>query len=172
MKGEVKTMFHNILVAYDGSPTSRTALKQAYELAAAEHADVTVVTVAPSVAPLAALAPASVDGLRAELDEWAKTQLKEAKAQAPAELTVRIVEHTGHVGDEIVGEIESGHYDLVVLGSRGHGRLTTEILGSVNNHVHYHSDVPTLTIDRPEAAKADEPTEKEAAEVRQHTPVT
>ena len=30
-------------------------------------------------------------------------------------------------------------------------RLTTEILGSVNNHVHYHSNVPTLTIDAVEA---------------------
>jgi nucleotide-binding universal stress UspA family protein len=148
-------MFRNILVAYDGSPTSRSALAQAYELAEAESSDVTVVTVAPTVAPLAALAPASVEGLRAELDEWARTKLEEAKAAAPADLTVRTVERTGHVGDEIVAEIESGHYDLVVLGSRGHGRLTTEILGSVNNHVHYHSDVPTLTIDKADAAVAD-----------------
>jgi nucleotide-binding universal stress UspA family protein len=148
-------MFRNVLVAYDGSPTSRSALTQAYELAQAEDADVTVVTVAPTVAPLAALAPASVEGLRAELDRWAKTQLEEAKAAAPADLTVRTVERTGHVGEEIVDEIESGDYDLVVLGSRGHGRLTTEILGSVNNHVHYHSDVPTLTIDKAEAEEAD-----------------
>ena len=44
-------MFSNILVAYDGSPTSRSALTQAYELGQAEGADVTVVTVAPSVVP-------------------------------------------------------------------------------------------------------------------------
>jgi len=148
-------MFSNILVAYDGSPTSRTALKQAYELAQAEDADVTVVTVAPTVAPLAALAPVSVEGLRAELDQWAKTKLDEARTAAPTDLTVRTIERNGHVGDEIVSEIESGHYDLIVLGSRGHGRLTTEILGSVNNHVHYHSNVPTLTIDAAEPAEAD-----------------
>ena len=65
-------MFSKILVAYDGSPTSRTALTQAYELAQAENADVTVVTVAPSVAPLAAIAPVSVEGLRAELERWAR----------------------------------------------------------------------------------------------------
>ena len=158
-------MFSNILVAYDGSPTSRNALTQAYELAQAEDADVTVVTVAPTVAPLAALAPVSVDGLRAELDQWARTKLHEAKAAAPAGLTVRTVERNGHVGDEIVDEIKSGHYDLVVLGSRGHGRLTTEILGSVNNHVHYHSNVPTLTIDTPEAPEANHQTEDATAEV-------
>jgi nucleotide-binding universal stress UspA family protein len=153
-------MFRKILVAYDGSPTSRTALTQAYELAQAETAEITVVTVAPTVAPLAALAPVSLEGLRAELDEWAKAKLEEAKAAAPADLIVRTVERQGHVGDEIVAEIESGHYDLVVLGSRGHGRLTTEILGSVNNHVHYHTDVPTLTIDVREAAETGEQTGK------------
>jgi nucleotide-binding universal stress UspA family protein len=146
-------MFSNILVAYDGSPTSRNALAQAYELAQAESAAVTIVTVAPTVAPLAALAPASVEGLRAELDEWARTRLEEATAGAPAGLTVRTLERNGHVGDEIVREIETGRYDLVVLGSRGHGRLTTEILGSVNNHVHYHSNVPTLTVDTAEPSE-------------------
>lgn len=144
-------MFRNILVAYDGSPTSRNALTQAYELAQAEDADVTVVTVAPSVAPLAAIAPVSVEALRDELDQWARTQLDEARSAAPDGLTVRAVERKGHVGDEIVAEIESGDYDLVVLGSRGHGRVATEILGSVNNHVHYHSNVPTLTVDTAEA---------------------
>ena len=159
-------MFSNILVAYDGSRTSRTALKQAYELAQAEDADVTVVTVAPTVAPLAALAPVSVEGLRAELDQWAKTKLDEARTAAPTDLTVRTIERNGHVGDEIVSEIESGHYDLIVLGSRGHGRLTTEILGSVNNHVHYHSNVPTLTIDTAEPAAADRETEEATTQIR------
>jgi nucleotide-binding universal stress UspA family protein len=158
-------MFSKILVAYDGSPTSRNALTQAYELAEAEDADVTVLTVAPTVAPLVALAPASVEGLRAELDQWAKTKLDEAKAAAPDGLTVHAVERNGHVGDEIVAEIESGEYDLVVLGSRGHGRLTTEILGSVNNHVHYHSNVPTLTIDTAEPAEANRQTADATAEV-------
>lgn len=157
-------MFNNILIAYDGSPTSRTALAQAYELAQAEDADVTVVTVAPTVAPLAAMAPVSVEGLRDELEQWARARLDEAKAAAPAGLTVRTVERNGHVGDEIVAEIESAEYDLVVLGSRGHGRLTTEILGSVNNHVHYHSDVPTLTIDKPQATGANRETEEAAVE--------
>ena len=158
-------MFSKILVAYDGSPTSRSALTQAYELAQAEDADVTVVTVAPSVAPLAAIAPVSVEGLRAELDRWARTRLDEARAVAPDGLTVRAVERKGHVGDEIVAEIESGDYDLVVLGSRGHGRLATEILGSVNNHVHYHSNVPTLTVDTAETAESNRKQEDAMAEV-------
>jgi nucleotide-binding universal stress UspA family protein len=148
-------MFSNILVAYDGSPTSRTALAKAYELAQAESAKVTVVTVAPTVAPLAALAPVSVEGLRAELDEWASTKLREAEAAAPAGLAVRTVQRSGHVGHEIVAQIQSGGYDLVVLGSRGHGRVSSEILGSVNADVHHHAKVPTLTIDAAEPPEAE-----------------
>ena len=158
-------MFRNILVAYDGSPTSRNALTQAYELAQAEDAEVTVVTVAPSVAPLAAIAPVSVEALRDELDQWARTKLDEARSAAPDGLTVRVIERKGHVGNEIVYEIESGDYDLVVLGSRGHGRVATEILGSVNNHVHYHSNVPTLTVDTAEADGSDRRAEGTMAEI-------
>lgn len=144
-------MFEKILVAYDGSPTSRAALERAYELAQAEHAEITVLTVAPNVAPLAELAPVSIDGLRAELEDWAGAKLQEAEAAAPDGLAVHTVLRSGHVGDEVVAEIESGGYDLVVLGSRGHGRIASEILGSVNSHVHFHVKIPTLTIDATES---------------------
>jgi nucleotide-binding universal stress UspA family protein len=157
-------MFENILVAYDGSATSRTALAKAYELAQAEHASVTVVTVAPTVAPLVALAPASVEGLRAELHDWAGKKLREAEAAAPHGLTVRTVQRSGHVGEEVVSEIESGGYDLVVLGSRGHGRISSGILGSVNAHVHFHAKVPTLTIDAPESSSTDPAAEQRQSE--------
>ena len=148
-------MFENILVAYDGSPTSRAALAQAYELAQTEHAEITVLTVAPTVAPLAELAPISVEGLRAELRDWASARLHEAEAVAQAGLIVHTVQRNGHVGEEVVAEIESGGYDLVVLGSRGHGRIASEILGSVNSHVHLHAKVPTLTIDAVESSATD-----------------
>jgi nucleotide-binding universal stress UspA family protein len=45
----------------------------------------------------------------------------EAAAAAPADVIVHTVHRTGSVGEEIVAEIESGGYDLVILGSRGPG---------------------------------------------------
>ena len=53
----------------------------------------------------------------------------------------------------IVAEIQSGGYDLVVRGSRGRGRANSEILGSVNAHVHYRVKVPRLTIDPAEPSE-------------------
>jgi nucleotide-binding universal stress UspA family protein len=53
----------------------------------------------------------------------------EAAAAAPADVIVHTVRRTGSVGKEIVAEIESGGYDLIILGARGHGRISSEILG-------------------------------------------
>jgi nucleotide-binding universal stress UspA family protein len=139
-------MFNNILVAYDGSSSSRAAVQQALELAKANNAHVTVLSVAPSVAPLAGLSGVSVGELDTELLQWAERTAHEAASTAPTELKVHTVTRSGHIGEEIVAEIEAGGYDLVVLGSRGHGRLTSELFGSANAYVHFHSRIPLLSI--------------------------
>src|SRR4051794_18149164 len=89
-------MFESILVAYDGSPSSRAAVRQAFELAQSANGDVTVVTVAPSVAPLAALGGVSVDQLHDELEKWSQRTAEEAAATAPDGVAVRAVERSGH----------------------------------------------------------------------------
>jgi nucleotide-binding universal stress UspA family protein len=139
-------MFNNILVAYDGSSSSRAAVQQAFEFAKANNAQVTVLSVAPSVAPLAGLSGVSIDALAAELQQWAERTAREGAATAPSELNVHTVTRSGHIGEEIVAEIEAGGYDLVVLGSRGRGRLTSELFGSANGYVHFHSRIPLLSI--------------------------
>jgi nucleotide-binding universal stress UspA family protein len=139
-------MFNNILVAYDGSSSSRAAVQQAVALAKTSDAQVTVLSVAPSVAPLAGLSGVSIDELGAELEQWAERTAREGASTAPNELNVHSVTRSGHVGEEIVAEIEAGGYDLVVLGSRGRGRLASELFGSANGYVHFHSRVPLLSI--------------------------
>jgi nucleotide-binding universal stress UspA family protein len=139
-------MFNNILVADDGSPSSRAAVQQTFELAQANNAHVTVLSVAPSVAPLASLGGVSIDELAAELKQWAERTVREGASTAPTELDVRTVTRSGHIGEEIVAEIDAGGYDLVVLGSRGRGRLASELFGSANGYVHFHSRIPLLSI--------------------------
>jgi len=56
------------------------------------------------------------------------------------------VQRSGHVGPEIVAELERGHYDLLMLGSRGRGRAQEGLLGSVNSYVHFHARVPVLSV--------------------------
>jgi len=139
-------MFNNILVAYDGSSSSQAAAQQALELAKGNNAQVTILSVAPSVAPFAALGGVNIDELGAELQAWAERTVREGASTVPDELNVHTVTRSGHIGEEIVAEIEAGGYDLVVLGSRGRGRLTSELFGSANAYVHFHSRIPLLSI--------------------------
>jgi nucleotide-binding universal stress UspA family protein len=139
-------MFNNILVAYDGSSSSSAAVQQAFELAHGDDAQVTVLSVAPSVAALATLGGVSIDQLTEELKQWAERTASEGASTAPTDVNVRTVTRSGHVGEEIVAEIEAGGYDLIVLGSRGRGRLTSELFGSANAYVHFHSTIPLLSI--------------------------
>jgi nucleotide-binding universal stress UspA family protein len=139
-------MFNNILVAYDGSSSSRAAVQQAFELAQTNNARLTVLAVAPSVAPLAGLGGVSLEELGNELQHWADRTVHEAASMAPDDVIVHTVTRSGHIGEEIVAEIEAGTYDLVVLGSRGRGKLTSELFGSANAYVHFHSRVPLLSI--------------------------
>jgi nucleotide-binding universal stress UspA family protein len=139
-------MFNNILVAYDGSSSSQAAAQQALELAKGNNAQVTILSVAPSVAPFAALGGVNIEELGAELQKWAERTARKGASTAPSQLNVHTITRSGHTGEEIVAEIEAGGYDLVVLGSRGRGRLTSELFGSANAYVHFHSRIPLLSI--------------------------
>jgi nucleotide-binding universal stress UspA family protein len=139
-------VFLNILVAIDGSPSSRRALKHAVELARAGNAKLTLMTVAPPLSSYVTLGGISAETMLSELDEWAKGILDEAARTVPEDVIAHKVQGTGHAGPEIVKELQRGGYDLIVLGSRGRGRAREGVLGSVNGYVHFHSRVPLLSV--------------------------
>ena len=52
----------------------------------------------------------------------------------------------GHAGELISKTADSGKYDLVVMGSHGHGTLGNLVMGSVATQVLAHSKVPVLLV--------------------------
>lgn len=142
-------MFLNILVAVDGSPASQRALEQAIDLARTQNSLLTLIVVAPLPSQYATLAGVTPDTMHEELDVWAAGILAAGSAAVPQDVVVHTVQRTGHAGREIVKELERGHYDLVVLGSRTRSRAQEGLLGSVNGYVHFHSRVPILSIPDP-----------------------
>jgi nucleotide-binding universal stress UspA family protein len=77
---------------------------------------------------------------------WASGVLDGARRRVPDEVLVHTVQGGGSAGPALVGELDRGGYDLIVLGSRGRGRAQEGLLGSVNAYVHFHSHVPLLTV--------------------------
>jgi nucleotide-binding universal stress UspA family protein len=139
-------VFLNILAAVDASPSSRRALEHAIDIARAMNSMLTVITVVPPPSPYTAIGGVSVETMREELDDWARGILAEALAAVPDDVIAHTVQRSGHAAQEIAAELERGHYDLVVLGSRGRGRAQEGLLGSVNGYLHFHSRVPLLSV--------------------------
>ena len=139
-------MFLNILVCVDRSPSAQKALEQAVDLARAHNSNLTLMSVAPSVSSYVTLGGVSREQMTAELEQWADLNVAEAAASLPGDVVAHTLRRSGHVGAEIVRELKRGHYDLVVLGSRGRGPASEGLLGSVNGYVHFHSRVPVLSV--------------------------
>ena len=139
-------MFTNILVGLDGSRSSQRALEQAIDLAKAPGAKMTLMTVAPPVSTFVTLGGMSIETMTDELDKWAADVLDEAARTVPPELTTERVQGSGHAGPAILSELKRGGYDLVVLGTRGRGRTQEGLLGSVNGYIHFHAQIPLLSV--------------------------
>jgi nucleotide-binding universal stress UspA family protein len=138
-------MFRSILIAVDGSSSSGRALQEAVDIARAQGARLTILTVAPPVPTLMPVAGGDPRGIQDGAERWAAGVLRDALAGVPGGLDVHTVLRTGHPSDEVVDELRDGDYDLVVLGSRGRSATRAGILGSVNGAVHFHAGVPMLS---------------------------
>ena len=138
-------MFKRILLATDGSAHANEALEYARDLALRDEAQLIVVHAVPRV--LAHLGdPWRDQAIRRNIVEGeqvtgpAATQLREAGV----EVVVEVLE--GPPAEAIVRVAEIRQCDLIVMGSRGRGELTSLLLGSVSHRVLAHAKVPVLIV--------------------------
>jgi len=137
-----------ILLAVDGSPCTRRML--AYiaahdELLKTGH-DFTALTVVPPI-PQHAASYLSTDVIHSYYAEQAEQVLKPVRAFAQQNgWTLDTRQVVGHAGDVIAELAESGKYDLVIMGSHGHGALTGAVLGSVATRVLAKCQTPVLLV--------------------------
>ena len=141
-------MFHNILVAIDGSPDADQALAHAIDLAEAEHTRLTLFSalVVPPAAAYAGVSGDVVARLAGEGQSHTEAILQAAVARVPERVSVMTVLSKDPVRPALLRQIESEHHDLVVMGSRGRGALRSALLGSVSHYVLHHSPVPVLIV--------------------------
>ena len=126
-------MFRNILVAFDGSDSSRRAFDTALDIAKKYDSAVHVVAVArPPEFAEEVETKAVVERECARLDR----QLGALRVKAlQAGLSPHLKVATGHTANQIVRATEEDKIDLIILGHRGHGLFERWLLGSVSRTV-------------------------------------
>jgi len=141
--------YRHLLVAFDGSRQSELALQHAVALAQVCHARLALVAVVPPPPPFAWQAPGGVrelhDAQQAEIDK----ALRAAADGVPDDLSITTRLLDGDPPREILRAAREGDHDLIVMGSRGRGRMTAALLGSVSNRVLHDSPVPVIIVHPP-----------------------
>ncbi|RKN84849.1 universal stress protein [Paenibacillus ginsengarvi] len=143
--------FQHVIVAYDGSPESQTALDRAADLVrSTPDSRLTVVhafhfpnfvvgeamVVAPVITELESISESDriMDEAKARVGDLPNTSFTMLQGD-PA---IAILENAEHIGA-----------DLIVIGSRGLGTFKEWVLGSVSHHVVQHAKIPVLVIKAP-----------------------
>src|SRR5215216_5252464 len=131
-----------ILLATDGSEEAQLAATTAADLAEKTNSELHVLTVGPDY-PLYELPehPADFEDVLRENRREAKELLEQqAKWIEESGGTVKETHlREGRADEEIVA-------GLIVLGSRGHGRLTRALMGSVSDAVVRHAHCPVTIV--------------------------
>src|SRR3954464_9847626 len=135
---EESGMFHNILVAVDGSPDAEEALAHAIDLAESEHTRLTLMT-ADAQIPATAYLTSSITALIAETQAATQAVLRRARDRVPEALRVTPILTDQPIRTALMHQIEAGRHDLVVMGPEIGGAVRSALLGSVSHYILNHS---------------------------------
>lgn len=137
-----------ILIATDGSAPSTEALEFGLDLAADEDATAIVVHVVPSLdtPPVGGFGISSGIAVHHVTDDERALLAEAADLAETRGVDVETELLRGPTAAEIVAFADAKDVDLIVVGSRGHGALTTALLGSVSLGVLRHTSRPVLIV--------------------------
>ena len=143
-------MFKKILAAIDGSKSSLKALDYAAHLAKQDKAELTIISAAEPLPPLAyesagtpAYYPEYQESLHQGLEKLQKDQLTRIKKTYPKlQVTAQVIDGRASA---VIREA-AADTDLIVIGHRGHGGILSWVLGSVAKQIVDECTVPVLIV--------------------------
>jgi len=138
-------MFKRILLAVDGSDHALRAAKVAADLARSMKSELRVV-IAYEPIPWYLGEPNLQDAINARLKD-AQNILQKAVASVgdvPDEIHTELIE--GDSAEAIIEVAKTRNSDVIVMGSRGLGRLAGLVLGSTSQKVVSHAPCPVLIV--------------------------
>jgi nucleotide-binding universal stress UspA family protein len=137
--------YRKILVAVDGSESSRNALRQAFRLAVDEKCWITVTSVVPPFEGDVDLT--GVKDIRASLAKPCEEALREANRIAEEERAlIKTVCEEGETYERIVDLADAENCGVIVMGRRGIGRFERALMGSVTARVIGHTQRDVLVV--------------------------
>lgn len=137
-------MIKKILVALDGSKNSIRELSNAIQLAKQTGASITEISVIP-------VFPTEIGLVITMIGKTLNKHYKHFMQIAKAMCTRKDVEFLdvvkyGEEGRTIVPFAQKNNFDLIVIGSRGVGKVRELFLGSTSNYVVHSSKIPVLIV--------------------------
>jgi nucleotide-binding universal stress UspA family protein len=137
-----------ILLAVDGSDFTKKMLAYlaTHEELLSLNQDITVVTIHPPVPPRVkkAVGKETLDGYYQEDADKILKPIKQFLTNHALE--AKFVTKVGPVGETIAKFATAGKFDLLVMGSHGHGNIVNMVMGSVVNQVLSTCSVPVLIV--------------------------
>jgi nucleotide-binding universal stress UspA family protein len=137
-----------ILVAADGSPFTKRMLAYlaAHDEWLGSHHKYTVLTSVMAV-PAHAAKMIDRDLIKSYYADEGEKVFKPIRAFMKAQgIEATFTSKVGHPADVISKEADSGRYDLLMMGSHGHGLLGSLVMGSVATKVLAGCKVPVLLV--------------------------
>ena len=137
-----------ILLAVDGSSYTKKMLAYltTHDELFSPNNEYTVFTVQAALPPRARAAVGKEIVAKYYIDEAEKVLAPVTKFLLRHKIDAKSAWKTGHAGESIAEMAESGKFDLVVMGSHGHGTLVNLVMGSVATQVLAHCKVPILLV--------------------------
>jgi nucleotide-binding universal stress UspA family protein len=137
--------YRKILVAIDGSESSKHALRESFKLASDEKCWITVVSVIPSYE--GDLGAMWINNVKEAMAKPCELALSEAENIAKKErVLIKTVCEEGEIYERIVDLADAENSDLIVMGRKGTAGLQRTLVGSVTARVIGHSQRDVLVV--------------------------
>jgi nucleotide-binding universal stress UspA family protein len=139
-------MFEHILFAADGSEHALHAARVAANLANAMNAQTLQIVVAYDPIPVHLGDPYMQEAINARLKESEQIIQKAVQAVGPVSAEIRTEMIEGDPAEVIIDVAQTHNSNIIVMGSRGLGKLAGLLLGSTSQKVVSHAPCPVLIV--------------------------
>jgi nucleotide-binding universal stress UspA family protein len=140
----MKPSIKKILVPVDGSPYAEKALNHACELSKSSNASIIIIYVIDKSNIITYLDRKEYLVLLRKFGE--RTLEKSRKIALKHEVKSKQVLKVGKPTNEIINYSKNENIDLIVVGSRGLGKIAKLLLGSVSNRLANHAKCSVLIV--------------------------